>query len=112
MTPNPLAAVVKMAEEREREEFGFEEGEGKRLRPLEDPDLVGHEEAEKNRRARIGRMGNEILIREDKRWDWMIGQMKDWEEREKSWNKFRREVEQGKRGKLASRLGLGKGGRV
>jgi hypothetical protein len=32
--------------------------------------------------------------------------MKDWEEREKSWNKFRSEVEQGKRGKLAKRLGM------
>jgi hypothetical protein len=32
--------------------------------------------------------------------------MKDWEEREKSWNKFRLEVEQGKRGKLAKRLGM------
>jgi hypothetical protein len=32
--------------------------------------------------------------------------MKDWEEREKSWNKFRAEVEGGQRGKLAKRLGL------
>jgi hypothetical protein len=32
--------------------------------------------------------------------------MKDWEEREKSWSKFRSEVEQGKRGKLAKRLGM------
>jgi hypothetical protein len=35
--------------------------------------------------------------------------MSDWEERDKSWKKFRREVEEGKRGKLARRLGIGRG---
>ncbi len=39
----------------------------------------------------------------------LVGQMKDWDEREKSWAKFRSEVEGGKRTKLATRLGLGKG---
>jgi len=105
---------VKMVEEREREEFGDDAcgAGGKRVRPLEDPDLVGEEAAEVARRKREGRMGNEVLVREDKRWDWLIGQMKDWEEREKSWAKFRSEVEQGKRTKLASRLGMGKGKRA
>lgn len=31
--------------------------------------------------------------------------MKDWDERERSWNKFRREVEMGQRKKLLRRIG-------
>ena len=37
--------------------------------------------------------------------------MSDWEERDKSWKKFRQEVEGGKRAKLAKRLGMSKFGR-
>jgi hypothetical protein len=32
--------------------------------------------------------------------------MNDWEERDKSWKKFRKEVEEGRSSKLAKRLGL------
>jgi hypothetical protein len=117
MTPNPVAAIMQTLEEEEREKYRD------RDRPLEDEELVGKEAAEKARQERIG-WGREVLIREDRRWDWLLGeccchliyefvftnarldQMKDWEEREKSWNKFRVEVEQGKRGKLARRLGM------
>lgn len=116
MTPNPVASIMKTLEEEEREKYRDRE------RPLEDEELVGKEAAEQARQERLG-WGREVLIREDKRWDWLLGkfcysgnirnpsqhhtdQMKDWEEREKSWNKFRMEVEQGKRGKLARRLGL------
>ncbi len=62
--------------EREKEEFGDEEEglEGRRIRPLEDPDLVGVEAAERARRERVGRLGNEVLIREDKRWEWLLGE--------------------------------------
>ena len=35
--------------------------------------------------------------------------MSDWEERDKSWKKFRKELECGKRAKLARRLGMSKG---
>ncbi|KAH8816791.1 hypothetical protein F5884DRAFT_234796 [Xylogone sp. PMI_703] len=83
------------------------EEEEKRLRPLEDPYLVGEEAAERARQERLAREnGMGVLIREDQRWDWLLNQMKDWEERDRSWKKFRREVENGKRGKLARRLGL------
>ena len=45
-----------------------------RLRPLEDPHLVGEEAAARARRARLAREnGDEILIREDRRWDWFLG---------------------------------------
>ncbi|RFU23661.1 hypothetical protein B7463_g12677, partial [Scytalidium lignicola] len=87
---------ARMAEEEER-----------RLRPLEDPYLVGEEAAEQARKERLAREnGMGVLVREDQRWDWLLSQMKDWEERDRSWKKFRQEVESGKRGKLARRLGL------
>ncbi|KAK8073819.1 hypothetical protein PG994_004718 [Apiospora phragmitis] len=57
-----------------------------RLRPLEDPHLVGEEAAARARRARLAREnGDEILIREDRRWDWFLrsqGQ-KDFESRQR-----------------------------
>jgi len=89
----------------------LEEKEREKLRPLEDPYLVGEEAAETARRERLARenRGNEVLIREDRRWDWLLGQMKDWEEREKSWSGFRQEVEGGKRAKLARKMGMSKG---
>jgi hypothetical protein len=34
--------------------------------------------------------------------------MSDWEERDKSWKKFREEFEGGNRAKLAKKLGIGK----
>jgi hypothetical protein len=48
--------------------------------------------------------------------DWIanhgtVAQMSDWEERDKSWKKFRQEVEGGKRAKLARRLGMSRLGR-
>lgn len=51
-----------------------EEREQARHRPLEDPYLVGEEAAARARRARLAREnGDEILIREDRRWDWFLG---------------------------------------
>ncbi|KAJ9155488.1 hypothetical protein NKR23_g1995 [Pleurostoma richardsiae] len=85
-----------------------EERNATRLRPLEDPYLVGEEAAERARNERLAREnGDEILIREDRRWDWFLAQMKDWDERERSWKQFRREIETGSRGKLARRIGAG-----
>ena len=78
-----------------------------KLKPLEDPYLVGEEAAERARMERLAREnGMAVLIRENQRWDWLLSQMGDWEERERSWSKFRKELEGGKRGKLARRLGL------
>ena len=85
-------------EERERE-----------IRTNEDPELVGEEAALRNREARERReKGWGVLEKEDKRWDWLLAQMSDWEERDKNWKKFRQELEGGKRAKLAKRLGMGR----
>jgi hypothetical protein len=45
-----------------------------RHRPLEDPYLVGEEAAAIARRERLAReAGDDILIREDRQWDWWLG---------------------------------------
>lgn len=46
-----------------------------KVRPLEDPDLVGEEAAAKARRERLARQnGDDILYREERRWDWFLGE--------------------------------------
>jgi hypothetical protein len=48
-----------------------------RVRPLEDPYLVGEEAAARARAERMAReenFGDEVLIREDRRWDWFLGE--------------------------------------
>ncbi|KAI9839387.1 MAG: hypothetical protein M1837_002111 [Sclerophora amabilis] len=72
----------------------------------EDPYLVGSEAAARAKRERLQgmRRGEEALRQEDKAWDFMLKQMADWEERERSWKKFRRELE--RPGLLRRRLGL------
>ena len=60
---------------------------------MEDPELVGQEAADRARRERLRREGDEVLMREDKRWDWMLAQMDDWKIREKSWKSFRQNTE-------------------
>ncbi|KAK2600623.1 hypothetical protein N8I77_010144 [Diaporthe amygdali] len=48
-------------------------GDG-RVRPLEDPYLVGEVAAARARRERLAREnGDDILHREDRRWDWFLG---------------------------------------
>lgn len=43
-------------------------------RPLEDPYLVGEQAAAQARRERLSReTGDDILIREDQQWDWLLG---------------------------------------
>lgn len=45
-------------------------------RPLEDPYLVGEEAAKVARRERLAReTGEDILIQEDKHWDWLLGKL-------------------------------------
>jgi hypothetical protein len=54
----------------------IEEEERNRFRPLEDPYLVGEEAAARARRERLAReSGDDILIREDRRWDWFLGKL-------------------------------------
>jgi len=87
-----------------------EENREREIRTKEDPYLVGEEAARIAKEERLRREnGWGVLEREDKRWDWLLAQMSDWEERDRSWKKFRKEVEEGKRGKLARRMGLKKG---
>jgi len=55
-----------------------DEGERRRgFRPLEDPHLVGEEAARRARAQRIAREGGateSVLIREDQRWSWFLGE--------------------------------------
>ncbi|KAG5930072.1 hypothetical protein E4U53_002312 [Claviceps sorghi] len=75
-------------------------------RPLEDPYLVGEVAAAQARRDRLLReTGDDILVREDRQWDWLLAQMRSWEERERSWSRFRRDIESTQRKKLLRRIG-------
>ena len=61
---NPSTAQVTEEENRREEPF----------RPLEDPYLVGEAAAAEARRDRIAReTGDDILIKEDQQWDWLLG---------------------------------------
>ncbi|KAM0439758.1 hypothetical protein ACHAPT_000852 [Fusarium lateritium] len=75
-------------------------------RPLEDPYLVGEVAAASARQERLAReSGDDILLREDRQWDWFLARMKDSDERERNWNRFRREADMGSRKKLLRRIG-------
>jgi hypothetical protein len=51
----------------------IEEEERNRFRPLEDPYLVGEEAANRARRERLALENDDVLTREDQRWDWFLG---------------------------------------
>jgi len=79
--------------------------------PMEDPALVGEIAAARAKEQRIYRENcmrdsREALRYESKSWDFMLAQMVDWDEREQSWNKFRKEVSGGRRKMLARRIGF------
>jgi hypothetical protein len=68
--------------------------------PLEDPHLVGEAAAG---RARAQRIYREMCLKEDetarwenKSWEFMLGQMSDWEEREQSQRNYKRRKENSK----------------
>ncbi|KAK3298429.1 uncharacterized protein B0H64DRAFT_471719 [Chaetomium fimeti] len=87
-----------------------EEERRNRVRPLEDPYLVGEEAAARAREERMAREnlrggGDEVLLREDRRWDWFLAQMKDREEREHSWKRFRRDLDRRSNTRLPFRIG-------
>jgi hypothetical protein len=77
------------------------------MSPLEDPHLVGEEAAGRARRSRVYRemcaRDEETRGHESRSWDFMVGQMSDWDERRNSWNSFKCNVP--KRGKGVRRLG-------
>ncbi|KAF2200223.1 hypothetical protein GQ43DRAFT_472926 [Delitschia confertaspora ATCC 74209] len=76
--------------------------------PLEDPYLVGEAAANKARQQRIYRemciRGEETARYESRSWEFMFGQMADWDERQRSWSKFRDQV--GHTKLLGRRLGV------
>ncbi|KAF2242938.1 hypothetical protein BU26DRAFT_121911 [Trematosphaeria pertusa] len=76
--------------------------------PLEDPYLVGEVAANRARAQRVYRemclRGEEASRYESRSWDFMWGQMADWEERDRSWTNFRKRVGPAKM--LGRRLGL------
>jgi hypothetical protein len=79
--------------------------------PLEDPKLVGEAAAARAKESRLYRENAmrdplEALRHENKGWDFMLSQMKDWDEREQSWNNFRKDLNCGRRLKLARRIGF------
>lgn len=80
---------------------------GEPTNPLEDPYLVGEEAARRARAQRVYRemclRGEEAAVVESRSWDFMWGQMADWEERRREWNSFRRPKERRLLGRL---LGL------
>lgn len=47
--------------------------ENERIRPLEDPHLVGEDAARRARNARLARENDNVLQLEDRRWDWFLG---------------------------------------
>lgn len=48
-----------------------------RFRPLEDPYLVGEVAAARARRERLAREnGDDVLYKEDRRWDWFLSRFK------------------------------------
>lgn len=50
---------------------------------------------------------DEALQQESKTWDFMISQMADWQERERSWNKFKEEMDRRMAGGMFKSLRLG-----
>ena len=62
------------------------------ISPHEDPDLVGVEAAAQARQRRLYmakcRTESEALASEARSWNFMTIQMTDWEDRQRSWNRF------------------------
>jgi hypothetical protein len=69
--PNPIDTVLKTLLDEETARYE----ESGRVRPLEDEKPVGREAAKQAKRERSGEWGREVLMRENKRWDWMLGKL-------------------------------------
>ncbi|KAI0871857.1 hypothetical protein GGS24DRAFT_503374 [Hypoxylon argillaceum] len=81
--------------------------EDSRIRPLEDPYLVGEEAATRARNERLAlKHGEDILIHEDRQWDSWLAQMRNGEVHTRSWNTFRPDFDRGNnRRRLTRRFG-------
>ncbi|MCJ1464492.1 hypothetical protein MMC07_003105 [Pseudocyphellaria aurata] len=65
------------------------------MSPLEDPELVGPEAAAHATARRRCAEEQALLLKEEQQsWDFMLAQMADWKERERSWEGFRRGVQE------------------
>jgi len=74
--------------------------------PLEDPYLVGEQASAEARRQRLTRKTSEdVLQKEDQQWDWLLAQMKTWEERDRNWTRLRKETDHSQRRTLLRRIG-------
>ncbi|MCJ1485820.1 hypothetical protein MMC06_005995 [Schaereria dolodes] len=107
---SPTGDITNPMETHYEKNIPEEEDSDSPITPLEDPDLVGHEAAARARERRIymsrSHTDAEAMKQENKTWDFMLAQMADWKERERSWEQFRREVSRG--GMLGRRIGLGR----
>lgn len=82
---------------------------GAAFSPQEDPHLVGPEAAARARATRLymRRCGDDEALRQERKtWDFLLGQMGDWRERERGGDQFRREV--GRSRVLGRRIGVGR----
>ncbi len=109
LSPKSPADIIKEANGSDGSEAATadDDEEDASVNPLEDPDLVGHEAAARARAQRLymRRCNDEEALRQEKKtWDFMLAQMADWKERERSWEKFRKEV--GRSRLLGRRTGL------
>ncbi|KAI0013808.1 hypothetical protein F4779DRAFT_294161 [Xylariaceae sp. FL0662B] len=83
-----------------------DENDSDRVRPLEDPHLVGEEAAARARSARLAREnGDDILYQEEKRWDWFLTQMKERDERDRGWTPLRGQFENMNHSRFGRRFG-------
>jgi len=100
---NGSDGIAEMKAKKEKEE------REKHIRTKEDPELVGEEAAKKAREERLKWENRDVLEKEDKRWEWFLGQMEDWKEREISWKGFKEEQEEKMKKGVKGRLGWKRG---
>lgn len=58
---------------------------------------MGEEAARRARAERLAREREAALIGESRRWDLYLSQMNNWQERERNWSRFRREMDHDER---------------
>jgi hypothetical protein len=80
------------------------------IHPLEDPYLVGESAAAQARQQRIYRemclRKEEAIKNEGQSWDFLLAQMGDWDERHRSWARFRQEIGTSRTKLLNRRIGF------
>ncbi|KAH7019161.1 hypothetical protein EDB80DRAFT_869836 [Ilyonectria destructans] len=103
---SPVDSLRRVMTERIVEEPVQERSSEPTTRPLEDPYLVGEVAASRARQERLAReTGEDILVREDRQWDWWLLRMKDLDERNQSMARTRNDAEMSSRKKLLRRIG-------